>query len=58
MWWADKSVKSWPNLPICIPKLDLHNINVHTKFGENPLIFTKSYLLEMKIRMCDGQITL
>ena len=23
------------------PKSDLYNINAHTKFGENPLIFTK-----------------
>ena len=23
------------------PKPDLHNINAHTKFGENPLMFTQ-----------------
>ena len=27
------------NLPISNPKTDLHNINAHTKFGENPLMF-------------------
>ena len=32
------------------PKQDLNNINVHTKFGENPLKFT-CYHLEMKIQM-------
>ena len=34
---ADNSVKIWRNLPISNPKPDLHNINAHTKFGENPL---------------------
>ena len=38
---ADKSVKNGQNLPISNPKADLHNINAHIKFGENPLIFTK-----------------
>ena len=38
--WADISVKNWWNLPISNPKADLHNINAHTKFGENPLTFT------------------
>ena len=37
---ADNSVKIWRNLPISNPKPDLHNINAHTKFGENPLMFT------------------
>ena len=40
MWLADNSVKNRQNLPISNPKLDLHIINAHTKFGENPLIFT------------------
>ena len=39
--WADNSVKIWRNLPISNPKPDLHNINIHTKFGENPLMFTQ-----------------
>ena len=38
---ADDSVKIWWNLPISNPKPDLHNINAHTKFGENPLKFTQ-----------------
>ena len=38
---ADNSIKIWWNLPISYPKPDLHNINAHTKFGENPLIFTQ-----------------
>ena len=42
--WADNSVQ---NLPISNPKPDLRNINAHTKFGENPLIFT-NYRLETK----------
>ena len=36
---ADNSVKILRNLPISNPKPDRHNINVHTKFGENPLMF-------------------
>ena len=38
---ADNSVKNWRNLPTNNPKPDLYNINAHTKFGENPLIFTQ-----------------
>ena len=37
---ADNSVKNWRYLPINNPKPDLHKINAHTKFGENPLAFT------------------
>ena len=36
VWQADSSVKNLLNLPISNPKPDLHNINAHTKFGENP----------------------
>ena len=36
--WADNIVKKWCTLPISNSKPD-HNINAHTKFGENPLIF-------------------
>ena len=39
--WADNSVKNWQNLPINNPKPDLHNINEHTEFDENPLTFTQ-----------------
>ena len=40
---ADNSVKLLQNLPISNPnpKPDLHNINAHTKFGENPVMFTQ-----------------
>ena len=41
VWWADNSVRNWWNLPISNPKPGLHNINAHTEFGENPLIFTQ-----------------
>ena len=46
---ADKSVKTWQNLPISNFKPDLHNINWYIKFGENPLINT-CYRPETKIR--------
>ena len=45
---ADNSVKNWRNLPISNPKPDLHNINAHTKFGENPLIFTQVIIWKRK----------
>ena len=38
---ADNAIKIWQNLPISNPKPDLYNINAHTKFGENPLMFTQ-----------------
>ena len=38
---ADNSVKILRNLPVSNRKPDLYNINAHTKFGENPLMFTQ-----------------
>ena len=46
---ADNSVKNWRNLPISNPKPDLHNINAHTKFGENPLMFTQVIIRKRKM---------
>ena len=46
--WADKSVKNWRNLPISNPKPDLHKINAHTKFCENPLMFTQAIIRKQK----------
>ena len=51
--WADNSIEIWRNLPISNPKPDLHNINAHTKFGENPLMFTQ--VIIQKIWACLGQ---
>ena len=45
---ADNSVKIWQNLPVSNPKPDLHNINAHTKFGENPLMFTQVIIRKRK----------
>ena len=54
--WADNSVKIWRNLPISNPKPDLHNINAHTKFGENPLMFTQVIIQKRKTdRRTDGR---
>ena len=39
--WADNSVKIWRNLPISYPIPDLLNVNVYSKFDENPLLFTQ-----------------
>ena len=54
---ADNSVKNWRNLPISNPKPDLHNINAHTKFGENPLMFAQVIIRKRKTdgRTMDGQ---
>ena len=48
IWWQSIEIYSSycpeskrQNLPIINPKADLHNINADTKFGENPLMFTK-----------------
>ena len=45
---AANSIKIWRNLPISNPKPDLHNINAHTKFGENPLMFTQAIIWKQK----------
>ena len=36
---ADNSVKIWRHLHISNPEPEIHNINAHTKLGENPLMF-------------------
>ena len=53
-------IKNWQILPISNPKPDLHNINAHTKFGENPLMFTQVIIRKRKTDRCmsdgpDGQ---
>ena len=54
---AGNSVKIWRNLPISNPKPDIHNINAHTKFGENPLMFTQVIIRKRKTdgRTQDGR---
>ena len=52
---ADVSVKNSWNLPISNPKLDLHNINAQTKFGEKPLIFSKVIIREWKFGHTAGR---
>ena len=46
------TVKNSSSLPISIPKADLYNVNAHSKFGENPLIFTQVIVWKQKIKMC------
>ena len=50
----DNSIKIWRNLPISNLKPDLHNINAHTKFGENPLCLLK--LSSGNKKWMDGQM--
>ena len=45
---ANNSVKIWRNSPVSNPKPDLHNINAHTKFDENPLMFTQVIIRKWK----------
>ena len=54
---GDNSVKIWRNLPISNPKPELHNINAHTKFSENPLMFTQVIIWKRKMdrRTYDGR---
>ena len=52
---ADNSVKIWRNLPISNPYTDLHNINAHTKFGENPLIITQVIIRKPKYGRVSGR---
>ena len=55
---ADNSVKIWRKLPISNPKPDLHNINAHTNFGENPLMFTQVIIRKQNMdrRTTDGRM--
>ena len=46
---ADNSVQIWWNLPFSNPKPDIYNINAHTKFGENPLMFTQVIIQKQKM---------
>ena len=49
MSWADNS------LAISNPKPDLHNINEHTMFGENPLTFTQVIIWKRNYGWTDRQ---
>ena len=49
------SGKIWRNLPISNPKPDLYNINAHTKFGENPLMFTQVIIRKLKYGRGSGR---
>ena len=46
---VDNYVKNWQNWPMNNPKPDLHNINAHIKFGENPLRFTQVTVLRLNM---------
>ena len=45
---ADNSVKIWRNLPITNSKPDLLNVNIYSKIGYNPLLFTKVIVRKQK----------
>ena len=51
---ADNAVKIWLNLPFSNPKPDIYNTNAHTKFGENPFMFTQVIIQKWKT---DGRTT-
>ena len=52
---ADNSIKLWRKLPISNPKPDLHNSNAHTKFSENPLMFTQVIIRIRKYGRVSGR---
>ena len=52
---ADNSVEIWQNLPISNPKPEFYNINAHTKFGENPFMFTKVIIWKQKYGRISGR---
>ena len=45
---ADNSVNILRNLPISNPKLDLLNVNIYSKFDENPFLFTQVIIRKRK----------
>ena len=51
---ADNCVKYWQNLPNSNFKADLHNINAHTKFDENPLTFTQVIIWKQETKIRTG----
>ena len=52
---AGNSVTNWRKLPINKPKVELHNVNAHTKFHENPLLFTKVIVQKRKYGRVAGK---
>ena len=52
---ADNSVKIWWNLPISNPKPDLLYVNVYSKIGENPLLFTQVIVQKRKYGRVSGR---
>ena len=52
---ADNSVKICQNLPISNPKPEVDNINAHTKFGENRLVFTHIIIQKWKYGRVSGR---
>ena len=53
---ADNSVKIRKKLPVSNSIPDLLHVNIYSKFGQNPFLFT-GFHPEMKIWACLGQIT-
>ena len=52
------TVKNRQNLQINNPKADVHKINAHSKFGENPLLFNQAIVRKRKKKLTfRGQIT-
>ena len=55
VWQADNSDKNGWNLQTSYTKLDLHNSNAHTKFGENPLTFAEVIVWKQKCWQMAGR---
>ena len=52
---AENAIKILWNLPISNPKPDFQNIDAHTKFGENPLMFTSRNEKWTDVQLTDRQ---
>ena len=55
MSWADNAVNILRTLPTSNPKPDLLNVNAYSKFGENPLLFTKVIVRKRKYGHVSGR---
>ena len=52
---ADNSVNIWRNLLISNSKTDLLTVNTYSKFGYNPLLFTKVIIRKQKYGRVSGR---
>ena len=52
---ADNSVKIWGNLSIRNSKTDLNKVNIYSKIGKNPFLFTQVIVQKRKYGRISGR---